>query len=90
MTRKPVRTTATRIENPSWLTQPATGGLSRRPTQSHLRLVPFNELELDNFERLCYRFARLAGDVEHWAALFGGRGQRQDGIDIYVRRPDPL
>jgi hypothetical protein len=50
--------------------------------------LPFHELEWENFERLCYRLARLAGDVEQWAVLYGGRGQKQDGIDIYVRRPD--
>ena len=89
MVRKPTRTTAKRVENPSWLTQPATSGLSRPPTQSRLQLLPFGELEWENFERLCYRLVRSTGDVENWAALFGGRGQKQDGIDIYVRRPDP-
>ena len=88
MTRKAARTTAKRIENPSWLTQPATGGLDRPPTRTRLQVLPFGELEWDNFERLCYRLARLTGDVEQWAALYGGRGQKQDGIDIYVRRPD--
>jgi hypothetical protein len=88
MTRKVTTTTAKRIENPSWLMQPATGGLDRPPTRTRLQVLPFSELEWDNFERLCYRLARLNGDVEQWAALYGGRGQKQDGIDIYVRRPD--
>jgi hypothetical protein len=77
-----------RTENPSWLTLPATGGLSRPPTRTRLQLLPFSELEWENFERLCYRLAKIDGDVEHWAALYGARGQKQDGIDIYVRRPD--
>jgi hypothetical protein len=80
-------TSVRRLENPSWLTQPATGGLSRPPTRTRLQLLPFGELEWENFERLCYRLARANGDVEHWAALYGGRGQKQHGIDIYVRRP---
>ena len=88
MTRKAARTTAKRIENPSWLMQPATGGLNRPPIRTRLQLLPFGELEWENFERLCYRFARLTGDVDHWAALYGRRGQKQDGIDVYVRRPD--
>src|SRR5271165_3792415 len=87
MTRKAARTRAKRTENPSWLTQPATGGLDRPPTRTRLQVLPFGELEWDNFERLCYRLARLTGDVEQWAALYGGRGQKQDGIDIYVCRP---
>lgn len=77
-----------RIENPSWLTLPATQGLSRPPTRTQLQLLPFQELEWENFERLCYRLARTRSDVEHWAALYGSRGQKQDGIDIYARRPD--
>ena len=76
-----------RIENPSWLTLPATRGLTRPPTRTQLQLLPFQELEWEDFERLCYRLARIRGDVEQWAALYGARGQKQDGIDIYVREP---
>jgi hypothetical protein len=79
--------TIVRMENPSWLTLPATGGLNRPPTRTRLQLLPFGELEWENFERLCYRLARTDGDVERWAALYGSRGQKQEGIDIYVRRP---
>jgi len=81
-------TSIMRTENPPWLTLPATGGLSRPPTRTRLQLLPFGELEWENFERLCYRLAKTDGDVEQWAALYGSRGQKQDGIDIYVRRPD--
>jgi energy-coupling factor transporter ATP-binding protein EcfA2 len=81
---RPVR----RIENPSWLALPATRGLSRPPTRTQLQLLPFQELDWENFERLCYRLAKARGDVEQWAALYGSRGQKQDGIDIYARRPD--
>jgi energy-coupling factor transporter ATP-binding protein EcfA2 len=77
-----------RIENPSWLRLPATRGLGRPPTRTQLQLLPFQELEWENFERLCYRLAKTRGDVEQWAALYGSRGQKQDGIDIYARRPD--
>lgn len=87
MPKRAARTTAKRIENPSWLTQPATRGLDRPPVRGRLQNLPFGELEWENFERLCYRTARQTGDVERWAVLYGGRGQKQDGIDIYVRRP---
>jgi hypothetical protein len=76
-----------RSENPSWVTLPATRGLSRPPTKTQLQLLPFQELEWEDFERLCYRLAKTRGDVEQWAALYGSRGQKQDGIDIYARRP---
>jgi hypothetical protein len=89
MTRKAARTNNKRVEkNPSWLMQPATGGLDRPPTRTRLQVLPFSELEWGNFERLCYRLVRLIGDVEQWAVLYGGRGQKQSGIDIYVRRAE--
>jgi len=52
------------------------------------QLLPFNELDWDNFERLCYRLASASSDIESWAVLYGARGQKQDGIDIYARRPN--
>ncbi len=75
-----------RAISPAWLTLPAAGGLGRPPTQSQIQLLPFDELTWENFERLCYRLARLKGDVEGWVALYGSRGQKQDGIDLYIRR----
>jgi hypothetical protein len=80
--------TIKRIENPPWLMLPATRGLNRPPTKTQLQLLPFHELEWDNFERLCYRLAKTCGDVEQWAVLYGARGQKQDGIDIYARKPN--
>ena len=77
-----------RVENPSWLQLPATRGLNRPPTRTQLQLLPLHELEWENFERLCYRLAKVRGDVEQWAALYGSRGQKQDGIDIFARKSD--
>ncbi len=88
MTGQVVKPSIIRAENPSWLAQPATGGLRRPPTETRLQVLPFDELGWDNFERLCYRLAKAGGDVEQWVALYGSRGQKQEGIDIYVRRPD--
>ncbi|MFG1384684.1 NACHT domain-containing protein [Xanthobacter versatilis] len=72
--------------SPAWLTLPATKGLGRPPTATQVQVLPLHELAWENFERLCFRIARTRGDVEGWAALYGSRGQKQDGIDIYVRR----
>lgn len=74
------------MTSPAWLALPASIGLARPPTRSQLQLLPLEDLEWENFERLCYRLAKLRGDVEGWATLYGSRGQKQDGIDIYVRR----
>lgn len=72
--------------SPAWLALPPTTGLGRPPTATLILILPLHELTWENFERLCFRIARTRGDVEGWAALYGSRGQKQDGIDIYVRR----
>jgi len=46
--------------------------------------LPFNQLTWQNFERLLYRLAKTANEVEH-CMLYGREGQGQEGIDIYSR-----
>ncbi len=77
--------TIVRIENPAWLIQPASSGLVRPATRPLIETLPFLEIGWENFERLCYRLAKSHGDVDQWAALYGSRGQDQQGIDIYAR-----
>jgi hypothetical protein len=79
--------TVKRCLNPSWLTMPASAGIQRPPTRTQLQVLPLNELTWENFERLCFRIAKANGDVEQWTTLFGTRGQKQHGIDIFARRP---
>jgi hypothetical protein len=79
-------TSALQVENEQWLAMPASKGLQRPPTRTKLQILPFNELDWENFERLCYRLAKAYGDVDRWAVLYGARGQKQDGIDVYSRR----
>ena len=68
---------------PAWLETPPSGAV-HPPIQTAPQILPFDQLAWEDFERLCLRFARTAGDVEH-AQLYGTRGQNQDGIDLYVR-----
>jgi hypothetical protein len=80
-------TPARQVENEPWLAMPASKGLDRPPTRTKLQILPFAELDWENFERLCYRLARTYGDVDRWSVLYGARGQKQDGIDVYSRQP---
>lgn len=57
------------------------------PVVTKVQELPFGKLTWENFERLCYRLAGSADQVEHYA-LYGRRGQAQQGIDIFVRRKD--
>lgn len=70
---------------PSWLEEPSTQVVSL-PVQTRLQDLPFEELTWENFEKLCLRLARLEADVEH-CQLYGERGDKQEGIDIYARKP---
>ena len=74
-----------RLDDPAWLLDPPDGELPAPPATTRAQTLPFAELTPLDFERLCLRLARHRGDPEHWQ-LYGTRGQRQGGIDIYVRR----
>ena len=68
---------------PSWLeAHPST--LVLPPVHPAVATLPFDQLHWEDFERLCLRLARAEGDVED-ARLYGVRGEKQDGIDLYVR-----
>lgn len=54
------------------------------PVSTRLQVLPFGELTWENFERLCYRLATHAQNVEH-VARYGRSGQKQQGIDIFAR-----
>lgn len=72
-------------ENPlTWLDTPPTSQFSP-PVETKKQLLPFGDLKWEDFERLCYRMARLEADIEH-CQLYGIRGQKQEGIDIYAKR----
>ncbi|MYB59921.1 MAG: NACHT domain-containing protein [Gemmatimonadetes bacterium] len=57
------------------------------PVITRPQFLPLNELTWDCFQRLCARLAQRFGDVEH-VQEYGIPGQRQEGIDIYVRRKE--
>lgn len=50
-----------------------------------MQCLPFELLQWENFERLCYRLAGQDADVE-FHSLYGRAGQAQQGIDIYARK----
>jgi hypothetical protein len=69
---------------PDYLKLERQGAVPDPPVETSAQLLPFGELLWEDFERLCYRLARLEGEPER-AQLFGTRGQSQSGIDIYSR-----
>ena len=81
-TRKPKR-----VENPGWLAAEPSGPGPNPPVITRPASLPFLELSWENFERLCYRVAQKAGEVEKvWA--YGTQGHEQLGIDVLVRMKD--
>ncbi len=69
---------------PSWLETPPLSQVNP-PVETRKQELPFGELSWEDFERLCLRMARLEANVEH-CQLYGIRGQKQEGIDIYARK----
>jgi hypothetical protein len=54
------------------------------PVASRPARLPFDQLRWEVFENLAFRLAQTEGDVEH-AARLGRAGQRQHGIDLFMR-----
>lgn len=57
------------------------------PVHTRLQTLPLNELPWDSFQKLCARLAQRF-DNEAFCQEYGLPGQDQEGIDIYVRRPE--
>lgn len=55
------------------------------PVTTRIQELPLNKLTWPDFQRLCARLAQREGDVEY-AQEYGVPGQKQGGIDIYIRR----
>nr|QNO56865.1 hypothetical protein KGHFPOIM_00007 [Methanosarcinales archaeon ANME-1 ERB7] len=70
---------------PSWLETPPLSQVKKPPVETRLQELPFGELTWEDFERLCLRLVRLESNVEY-CQLYGVRGQKQEGIDIYARQ----
>jgi hypothetical protein len=68
---------------PAWLEQPPTEVPPPVTVTAPARL-PFGDLTPDNFERLVLAMARRTFTVGH-AQQYGVPGQKQDGIDLYLR-----
>lgn len=68
----------------TWLDTPPISKFNP-PVQTKMQILPFGDLKWEDFERLCYRMASLEADIEH-CQLYGIRGQKQEGIDIYAKR----
>ena len=76
-------------ENPEWLWRDAESHPPPPPVRTRLSRLPFDQLEWEDFERLCRRLAERGGQVERvWA--YGKSGHAQSGIDILVRMKDGI
>ena len=85
--KKPPSRTQTPTENPAWVSAEPTGTAPAPPVVPRAATLPFLQLSWENFERLCYRLAQKAGQVEKvWA--YGTQGHEQLGIDVLVRMSD--
>ena len=57
------------------------------PIHTRPQTLPLNELSWDSFQKLCARLAQRFDD-RAFCQEYGLPGQDQEGIDIYVRRPE--
>ena len=69
---------------PNWLLTPPISKINP-PVKTRLQKLPFEELSWENFERLCLRLVQFEANIEH-CQLYGERGEKQEGIDIFARQ----
>jgi hypothetical protein len=77
-----IKASETRI--PSYLATPSKSKV-KPPVITRAQTLPFGELSWEDFERLCARLVRLEAAIEH-CQLYGVKGDKQEGIDIYARK----
>lgn len=68
---------------PSWMETPSNSQINP-PVQTRKQELPFGELAWEDFEKLCLRLARQKAYIEY-CDLYGERGQKQEGIDLYAK-----
>lgn len=68
-------------ELPPYLTTPPSGRQPDPPVDTRKQVLPFDQLDWPDFERLCAQLIAKQSDVED-ARLYGEPGQNQGGIDI--------
>ncbi len=54
------------------------------PVQTKIQELPFKSLSWEDFERLTLRYVEKNGELEY-CHLYGKRGQKQEGIDLFAR-----
>ena len=55
------------------------------PISQRIQILPLEKVPWESFQRLCARLAQRCGNVER-CQEYGLPGQKQEGIDIYVRK----
>lgn len=48
-------------------------------------ILPFDKLAWEDFERFCFQLGSKSMKCLDTSYIYGRRGQKQDGIDIYFR-----
>lgn len=67
----------------NWLYTPPSQ-VPNSPVETRVQLLPFEKLRWEDFEKLCYRLARLEAAVD-FCLPYGVPGQAQYGIDIFAK-----
>lgn len=68
--------------NTSYLFTPSNSEV-RLPIETTLDLLPIDQLRWEDFEKLCLRLAQAIHGVNN-CEIYGTKGQKQDGIDIFA------
>ncbi|MDD4016116.1 MAG: hypothetical protein PHQ92_10740 [Petrimonas sp.] len=67
----------------SRLKSPPNTIIEQMPVITSYSDLPFEELSWENFEKYCYQLGSLSMTCIDASYIYGRRGQKQDGIDLY-------
>lgn len=56
------------------------------PIETRIQTLPFSALSWENFERLCFVLGSRLMECIETSQVYGRRGQKQEGIDLYFNK----
>ena len=72
--------------NFTYLLTPSSSSINP-PIDQSIHELPIEQLNWKDFERLCLRIAEEYHSIDN-CEIYGTPGQRQEGIDIFAKKPD--
>lgn len=68
------------------LSTPPSGQIEELPIVTTNKVLPFDKLPWEDFEKFCFQLGSKSMKCLDTSYIYGRKGQKQDGIDLYFRQ----